>query len=224
LFGTLTLFESLLKIGQCPVVIVASSSAVYGSGFQGKPISENFKPRPATHYALSKLAQEIVALRYFDVFQLPVIIVRMFNLLGPGQSPDLACSAFAYQIALAELNGHSEIVSGDLSARRDFIDVRDAVRAFGLIAEKGKYGDIYNVCSGHAVPVRKCLEELLAMSPRQLKVRMDFGRVQKNDVPIQVGNARKLNQTTGWHPQISLHQSLSDLLASWRQRVRSGLE
>jgi GDP-4-dehydro-6-deoxy-D-mannose reductase len=224
MLGTVNLFDSLIEIGQRPVVIAASSSAVYGSGFGGRPISEKFKPRPMTHYAVSKLAQEIAALRYFDAFDLPVMIVRMFNLLGPGQSPDLACSAFARQIALAEIHDEDEIVTGDLSARRDFVDVRDAARAFALIAEKGKAGQIYNVCSGRAVLMRKCLDEMLSMSPRQFEVRMDAGKVQKNDVPIQVGDARKLNRISGWRPQIKLRQSLSDLLNDWRQRVKSELE
>jgi GDP-4-dehydro-6-deoxy-D-mannose reductase len=104
------------------------------------------------------------------------------------------------------------------------VDVRDAVRAFALLAENGKSGQVYNVCSGHAVLMRKCLDEMLSMSSRQFKVELDAGRVQKNDVPIQVGNPRKLNQITGWQPQISLKQSLSDLLEYWRQRVKSGLE
>jgi GDP-4-dehydro-6-deoxy-D-mannose reductase len=224
LLSTVTLFESLLRVGQCPVVIVASSSAVYGSGFAGRPITEKFKPRPATHYGVSKLTQETVALRYFDALQFPVMIARMFNLLGPGQSPDLACSAFARQIALAEVNGSHEIVTGDLSAYRDFVDVRDAVRAFTLLTEKGKSGQIYNVCSGRAVLMRKCLDVMLSMSSRQFQVRVDAGRVQKNDVPVQVGSARKLNERTGWRPQISLKQSLSDLVEYWRQKVKSGSE
>lgn len=224
LLGTVTLFESLLEVGKRPMVIVASSSAVYGSGFGGRPISETFKPRPMTHYAVSKLAQETAALRYFDAFQLPVLVVRMFNLLGPGQSPDLACSAFARQIALAEARQGDEIVTGDLSAHRDFVDVRDAVHAFALLAETGRSGQVYNVCSGQAIQMRKCLEEMLSMSPRPFKVRVDSERVQKNDVPIQVGSARKLNKVTGWHPQISLRESLSDLLNYWRQNAESGLE
>ena len=205
-------------------MVVASSSAVYGSGFAGRSISEKFKPRPLTHYAVSKLAQEIAALRYFDAFQLPVVVVRMFNLLGPGQPADLACSAFARQIALGELNGQTEIVTGNLDARRDFVDVRDAVRAFGLVAKKGKAGQVYNVCSGRAVAIRKCLDKMISMSPHQFKVRIDAERVQKNDVPVQIGSSHKLNQVTGWRPQISLKQSLSDLLNDWRQRVKSELE
>lgn len=224
LLGTVTLFESLLKSGQRPLVIIASSSAVYGFGFDGKPITEKVRPRPATHYAVSKLAQETAALHYFDAFQLPVIILRMFNLLGPGQSPDLACSAFARQMALAETSGNDEIVTGDLGACRDFVDVRDAVRAFALVAEKGKAGQVYNVCSEHAVSIRTCLNKMLSISPRQFRVRIDTDRLQINDLPIQIGDARKLHRVTGWSPQISLKQSLSDLLEYWRQKVKSGLE
>lgn len=224
LSGTVSLFESLLATGQKPVIVLASSSAVYGSGFDGRPISETFKPRPVTHYAVSKLAQEIAALRYFDALGWHVVVGRIFNLLGPGQSPDLACSAFARQIALAERDQLDEIITGDLSARRDFVDVRDAVRALAALAEKGKAGQVYNICSGRAVLMRKCLGEMLSMSPRTLQARVDAGRVQKNDVPIQVGSARKLNKLTGWRPQISLKRSLSDLLEYWRQRVQSGTE
>lgn len=224
LLGTVTLFESLRETGQRPAVIVASSSAVYGSGFGGRPITEKFKPRPVTHYGVSKLTQETAALRYFDVFQLPVLIVRMFNLIGPGQSPDLACSAFARQIALAEANGEHEIVTGDLSAYRDFVDVRDAVRAFVLLAERGRAGQVYNVCSGSEVLMRKCLEAMLSMSQRQLSARTDAARIQENDISRQVGDAGKLRRMTGWQPQISLRQSLSDLLDDWRQKVKSELE
>lgn len=224
LLGTVALFDSLMELEQHPVVVVASSSAVYGSGFGGRPISEKFKPRPVTHYAVSKLAQEIVALRYFDAFQIPVMILRMFNLLGPGQPADLACSAFARQIALAELRGENHIVTGNLEARRDFVDVRDAVRAFALIAEKGKPGQVYNVCSGRAVTLLQCLDQMVSMSPRQFNVRVDEDRVQNHDVPVQVGNVHKLNQITGWHPQISLRESLQALLNDWRERVKSEVE
>jgi GDP-4-dehydro-6-deoxy-D-mannose reductase len=222
--GTVVLLDQVMEGDRRPVVVVASSSAVYGRKSGAKPISERMRLHPITNYAVSKAAQEMAALRYYESFHLPVMIMRMFNLLGPGQPADLACSAFARQIALAELNGQTEIVTGNLDARRDFVDVRDAVRAFGLVAEKGKAGQVYNVCSGRAVAIRKCLDEMISMSPHQFKVRIDAERVQKNDVPVQVGSSLKLNQIAGWRPQISLKQSLSDLLNDWRQRVKSELE
>jgi len=138
LLGTVALFDTLMYLSARPVVVVASSSAVYGSGHGSRPISEKYMSRPVTHYAISKLAQEHAALRYFTAYQMPVMVVRMFNLLGPGQSPSLACSAFARQIALAEACGEGEILTGNLNSYRDFVDVRDAVRAFALAAEKGK--------------------------------------------------------------------------------------
>ncbi|MFN8384173.1 MAG: GDP-mannose 4,6-dehydratase [Anaerolineales bacterium] len=218
--GTLSLFDAIVASKYRPTVVVASSSAVYGRTSGEKPITERMQLHPVTDYAVSKAAQEMAALRYYDSYALPVMIVRMFNLLGPGQSADLACSAFARQIALAEQNGQTEIVTGNLDARRDFVDVRDAVRAFEAIAQKGKPGQIYNVCSERGVAIKKCLSEMVSMSTRQLSSRVDADRVQKNDVPVQVGSYQKLHNATGWSPKISLKQSLSDLLNDWRVRVK----
>lgn len=224
LLGTVALFDSIMESELRPVVIVASSSAVYGHKSGEEPISETADIHPITHYAASKAAQEMAALRYFNAQELPVIIMRMFNLLGPGQSPDLACSSFARQIAMAETGGGVEIATGNLDAQRDFVDVRDAVRAFVLAAEKGAPGQVYNVCSGRAVKIRACLDEMISMSPRQIKVNIDAGRIQSNDVPIQIGNAEKIKLATGWSPQIPLKQSLSDLLNDWRQKIKTKAE
>lgn len=224
LLGTVTLFEAVLKSSLRPLVVVASSSAVYGSKFGTEPISEKAELQPLTHYAVSKAAQEMVALRYFNAEKLPVIILRMFNLLGPGQPADLACSSFARQIARAETGENGEISTGHLNAQRDFVDVRDAVRAFMLAAEKGQPGQVYNVCSGRAVTIQSCLDEMISMSTCQIKVRVDVGRIQSNDVPIQIGNAEKIRLAVGWEPQIPLRQSLTDLLNDWRQRVKTEVE
>ncbi|MCQ3935853.1 MAG: GDP-mannose 4,6 dehydratase [Chloroflexi bacterium] len=221
LFGTLNLLEAIMQSELRPNLLVASSSAVYGLTKSARPITERSPLRPVTEYAVSKAAQETAALRYHYAFGLPVVIVRMFNLLGPGQSPDLACSAFARQIALAELSGETEIVTGNLDAKRDFVDVRDAVRAFALLAEKGGAGQIYNICSGRAVAIQKCLREMMSQSRKQLSARIEAARVQKNDVPVQVGSFQKLHKVTGWNPRISLKQSLSDLLDDWRERVKT---
>ena len=220
LFGTLNLFDAVMQSDIRPAMVVASSSAVYGLTSGSKPITERSPFHPVTDYAVSKAAQETAALRYHYAFGLPVFIVRMFNLLGPGQSSDLACSAFARQIALAELADQTEIVTGNLDARRDFVDVRDAVRAFMMVAEKGEAGQTYNVCSGRAMGIKKCLSEMMSRSKKRLSVRVDAGRVQKNDIPVQVGSYQKLHKAAGWSPKISLKQSLSDLLDDWRERVK----
>lgn len=220
LFGTLNLLDAVMQMEKRPKVILASSSAVYGLTKGLPPITERSPLHPVTEYAVSKVAQETAALRYHYAFGLDVIIIRMFNLLGPGQSPDLACSAFARQIALAEISEQTEIVTGNLDAKRDFVDVRDAVRAFALLAEKGKAGQTYNVCSGNAVAIEQCLSEMMSQSNKQLSARIDAARVQKNDVPVQVGSFQKLHKVTGWNPRISLKESLSDLLADWRERIK----
>lgn len=224
LFGTLNLLNAVLQLEKRPKVVLASSSAVYGLTKSVRPITERSPLRPVTEYAVSKVAQETAALRYHYAFGLDVVIVRMFNLLGPGQSPDLACSAFARQIALAEFSEQTEIVTGNLDAKRDFVDVRDAARAFVLLAEKGEAGQAYNVCSGNAVAIQECLQEMMLQSQKQLSARVDAARVQKNDVPVQVGSFQKLHKVTGWNPRISLKQSLSDLLNDWRERVKLELK
>ena len=218
--GTVTLLEAVVKSGSRAVMCVASSSAVYGAGVGKKPITENFKPRPVTHYAVSKLAQEMVALRYWMTLGLPIILVRTFNLLGPGLSPVMACSDFARQIAQAEKQGRPAVIStGDLSARRDFVDVRDAVRAYMLLAGQGRAGQVYNVASGRAIAIRECLDFLRGQAKVPIEAVVDAARVQKNDVPLQIGSARRLHEVTGWQAEISVEQSLRDMLDDWRRKV-----
>jgi len=221
LFGTLNLLDAVMQMERRPKIILASSSAVYGLTKSARPITERSLLRPVTEYAVSKMAQETAALRYHYAFGLDVVIVRMFNLLGPGQSPDLACSAFARQIALAEVTEQTEIVTGNLDAKRDFVDVRDVVRAFALLAEKGEAGQTYNVCSERAVAIQGCLQEMMSQSQKQLSARVDAARVQKNDIPVQVGSFQKLHKVTGWNPRIPLKESLADLLNDWRERVKT---
>jgi GDP-4-dehydro-6-deoxy-D-mannose reductase len=221
LFGALNLLDAVMQMEKRPKVLLASSSAVYGLTKSARPITERSPLRPVTEYAVSKAAQETAALRYHYAFGLDVVIARMFNLLGPGQSPDLACSAFARQIALAEISDQNEIVTGNLDAKRDFVDVRDAARAFAMLTEKGEAGQTYNVCSGNTVAIQECLSEMMLRSKKQLSARVDPARIQKNDIHVQVGSFHKLKKVTGWNPRIPLHESLADLLDDWRERIKS---
>ncbi|NLI76667.1 MAG: NAD-dependent epimerase/dehydratase family protein [Candidatus Riflebacteria bacterium] len=222
--GTLMLFETLAGTGIRPLVVVASSSAVYGPGQDESPILETQPVRPVTPYGLTKVIQEEIAYRYFRTVGIPVICTRAFNLVGPGQSPVLALSAFCRQIALAEAGEIPPVLRvGNLSAKRDFLDVRDAVRAMVLLARDGQPGEAYNICSQQAVGVQECLDHLVAQSRIPIEIIRDPNLVQANDVPVQVGHFGKLHEATGWQPGWALWPSLSDMLEDWRENIRSGL-
>ncbi len=218
--GTLSLFEALLETGIKPRVILASSSAVYGAGQGKRLISEKFPLRPITDYAVSKVAQEAIGQRFWFGNGIPVIIARTFNTLGPGQPETLACSAFARQIAFAENNEQIHSIQiGNLNTHRDFVDIRDVTNALALLSIQGKPGEAYNICSGKTVSIQECLNELLKLSRKPLQVSKDPTKLQKNDVPIQIGTPAKLKQATRWDPQFSTKQSLADMLNDWRKRI-----
>jgi GDP-4-dehydro-6-deoxy-D-mannose reductase len=150
-----------------------------------------------------------------------VIRTRAFNILGPRQSPQFVGSAVARQVADIERGKRKPLIEvGNLDAQRDFVDVRDAVRAYWLALEGGKAGEAYNVCSGKARSIHSLLDGLLALSTMQgIEVRQDPKRVQEVDVPIQVGDYAKLHHQTGWRPGIPFEKSLRDLLDYWRERT-----
>lgn len=218
--GTLTLFEALITTEAKPSVLIASSSSVYGPGAGKRPISENFSLRPFTNYAASKIAQEYTAIRFFHSHKIPVFITRTFNLLGPGQSPQLACSSFARQIAIQENAAKPEpIKTGDINNHRDFLDIRDAINAYEKVILHGKAGAAYNVCSGQSMQLKECLDILLKMSRQPLNSQIEKNRKQKSDIPIQIGNNNFLRESLNWKPEIGIVDSLNDLLNFWRIKI-----
>jgi len=220
ILGTKTLLDAIKDLSVRPVFLLASSSAIYGRGYGGRLITERFKPRPETPYAVSKLDAEQMARTYFKSYGIPVIIARVFNLIGPRQPPSLACSTFARQIALAEKSGpEGTVEAGNLEASRDYSDVRDVVRAYALLARLGRPGSVYNICSGKAVSTWECLDTLVKMARVPLKTEVYQNRYQTNDIPFQVGSAERLRRVTGWQPLVSFQQSLADLLEYWRKEV-----
>jgi GDP-4-dehydro-6-deoxy-D-mannose reductase len=220
--GTEVLLEALQETGLDSTILITGSSAVYGPVEQANlPIHETQPFRPLNSYAVSKIVQEMVAYTYHARYNMRVVRTRAFNLVGPGQSPSLACSAFARQIAHIE-GGQSEpvVCVGNLTPRRDFVDVRDGVCAYRLVAEQGFPGQVYNVCSGQAISIRTCLDELLNLAQVPVEVTQDPDRMRASDVPVSVGDGSLLQIQTGWHAAIPLKRSLVDLLDDWRQRVQ----
>ena len=214
--GTHHLFEGLRRAGVRARVVLPSSAMVYATA--EAPLTEDHQLVPRSPYALSKLAQELVG-RHAMNNDLHVSIARAFNHLGPRQDPNFAASGFARRIADIEAGrSEAEIAVGNLNARRDLTDVRDTIRAYRLILERGEGGRAYNVCSGRAVSIGELLEMLLARARVPIRVRVDTMRYRPNDIPYLVGDHTRISTELGWEPQIPLDRTLDDLLKFWRIR------
>jgi GDP-4-dehydro-6-deoxy-D-mannose reductase len=197
-------------------VLVVSSAEVYGVvGPEQLPLGESTPTAPASPYAASKLAAEAVALQAWRGYRQPVIVVRPFNHIGPGQSPNFFVPALAKRIVEARRSGAGSLRVGTLTTRRDFTDVRDVVAAYRLLIEKGVPGDVYNVCSGRDVAMSEVAAHLLALAGADLTLETDPELVRPVDVPVLRGDAGRLHVATGWEPSIPLATTLADVLASW---------
>jgi GDP-4-dehydro-6-deoxy-D-mannose reductase len=217
----LHLLEALVRWRPLCRTLTISSNEIYGLvQSEDLPIDEETPLRPNSPYGVSKIAQDMMALQYWNSHRLPVIRARSFNHLGPGQSDDFAASAFARQIAEIEAGQRPPVVRvGNLSAQRDFTDVRDVVRAYWLLVTHGEPGECYNVGSGQPHAIQWLLDTLLELSAERVTVEIDPQRLRPSDVPCSYCNNRKLAAVTGWRPEIDLRTTLLDLLNSWREQV-----
>lgn len=217
--GTLNVLQAALEAG-CARMLVVSSADVYGIVAEADlPITETHPLRPVSPYAVSKVAADYLGLQAWLGRNLEVVRVRAFNHLGPGQSDRFVAPAIASRIAANERDGGDEVPVGNLAARRDVTDVRDVVRAYRLLAESGAPGEAYNVCSGADVAVSELADRLLAMATKPMRLVVDPERHRPVDVPVLRGDRTKLERATGWRPEISLDQTLADVLDDWRSRV-----
>lgn len=220
--GTDNLLAAIYNNFRSARILVAGSAAEYGLVPANElPISETCPLRPLGPYGLSKAAQGLLAWQYYQRYGLEVVRTRTFNLTGPGEPETQVVSSVARQIARIEARGGSrELLVGNLDAVRDFIDVRDAARAYWLVALKGKPGEVYNVCSGHGVRIGMILNRLLGMTSSQVSVRQVAERFTPGDVPVQVGNVARLQVLSDFRCTFSLDDSLSQLLDEARDRER----
>ena len=213
--GTHHVVDAVQSAGlDCPVLITGSA-LVYRPSTTA--ISEESIVGPSSPYGLSKLAQELAAQQSGAR---RVLIARPFNHAGPAQSDAYVTSSFARQIAEAEAGLTPAVLNvGNLESRRDITDVRDTVRAYRLLVERGTPARPYNVCSGQAYRIRDLLDILVAMSRVTLEVRADPLRMRPSDNPVVLGDNRRIRAEVGWTPQIPIEQTLGDLLDYWRTRV-----
>jgi len=221
LVSQLNVLEGVARHAPAARVLVVGSSEEYGHARpEDLPLAESAPLRPDSPYAVSKIAQDFMGLQYHLGGHLAVIRVRPFNLIGPGQSDRFAMPSFARQIAEAEAGVRPPVIEvGNLSARRDYTDVRDAVRAYALALERGRVGEVYNVAGGAVRSVREMLDTLCAIAGCSLEVKVDPTRFRPSDAPIIQGDSRRIHDDVGWVPEIPIEQSLRDVLDEWRRKV-----
>jgi len=221
--GSLCLLETAVKdLGCRPRILLVGSADVYRSRPDDKPMNEETQFRPLSPYAASKAAVDYLGVIYWRNYGLEVLRTRSFNHFGPGQEPVFVMSSFARQVAAIELGLQEPVVNvGNLNVKRDFTDVRDVVRAYRLIMEKGSPGDVYNVSSFNAVSIDEMLDMMLALTSVRIEKRIDPSLVRKTDNPVLAGDNTKLRDHTGWVPEIALKKTLNDMLNYWRDRLKN---
>jgi GDP-4-dehydro-6-deoxy-D-mannose reductase len=220
--GTFYLFEAVRKFVPDAKVLYVSSSDVYGFLPGGedrgeKAFSEEDPFRLTNPYALSKMDGELLAGFYGRIENLDVIIARPFPHTGPGQSSDFVCSDWARQVIQIDRGAQEPVMRvGNLDVKRDFTDVRDTVRAYVLLMQKGRRGEVYNICRGEGVSLKEILEIFLSAASKAVAVEQDQEKMRKVDIPFLVGDNRKIKKETSWEPCVPLEKTLLDLLDYWR--------
>jgi GDP-4-dehydro-6-deoxy-D-mannose reductase len=214
------LFEGLRRLTDKPRVLVACSGHVYAP--QPRPIREDDEVKPASPYATSKLAAEMLAGQAWREDGIPVIIARAFNHIGPRQNPSFVAPSIARQIALIEAGRLEPVLTmGNLEAKRDLTDVRDTVLAYAALLNRGEPGQPYNVCSGRGIAVGELVHAFVTRARKQVRIEQDPARFRPNDPPLLVGDRGRITAETGWAPRIPFEQTVDDLLHYWRAQVQT---
>ena len=222
--GTLNLLEAVrpLPTGERPAVLSIGSCEEYGPQPESThPLKEDAGLNPLSPYGISKVAQTLLCRQYVRSHDLPVIMTRSFSHTGPGHDTRFAFPNFARQIAAAEAGvGPNEILTGDLSPVRDFLDIRDVVVAYRLLLKEGRPGEIYHVSSGKPLTISQGLEILVGGAKCAITVRKDPELCRPSDTPILVGDNSKLCRDTGWEPEWKIEDTLMDLLDAARKEFK----
>jgi len=221
IIGQTYIFEAVRALQLDPTIQIAGSSEEYGLVLPDEvPIKETNPLRPLSPYAVSKVAQDLLAYQYFESYGLKTVRTRGFNHTGPRRGEVFVTSNFAKQIASIEAELQEPVIRvGNLESVRDFTDVRDTVRAYWLAVEKGRPGEVYNIASGREITIRQLLDKLVELSRTRVEVEIDPDRLRPSDVEVLIGDASKFHADTGWEPSIPLEQTLRDTLDFWRQKL-----
>jgi len=220
--GTDTVLRAARSLPTPPTVIIPGSAAEYGLLKTGEFITEATPLRPISAYGVSKVAQTLTGLGYAWRGEVPVIVGRIFNVTGPGESDKMLGGAIASQIAAIEAGNNPPVVRvGNLTPYRDYVDIRDAVRALGLLWRKGQAGQVYNICSGQPVQIQHIVDTLVELARCPITVEPDAERQRPSDIPFCAGDPTRIRAEVGWTPDYPLAQTLRDMLNGWRRACRT---
>lgn len=212
----INLFEEAIAQDTRPGFLIISSGSLYDP-HDKLPLTETSSVVPSSPYAVSKLVQEQFA-AYYSNRGFNCVVARPFNHIGPGQSLGFIVPDLVSQVVNGGKDRHKKVLVGNLESKRDYTDVRDIARAYRLLAEKGKPGNIYNVCSGVAISGNELLEKITKQSGSKVEMVKDQALIRPSDNPIIYGSHKKLTKDTGWEPKIKLEQTLADVLEEWKKK------
>ena len=226
--GTANLLEAARKMrdqsGYDPAILVVSTGEVYGRAMgDALPVTEESPLRPATPYAVSKAAADMLGQSYRTAYGMKVLVARPYNHAGPRQSPSFVCSDFGRCFAqFARGLAEPELKVGELRARRDFTDVRDVVRAYWMLLDRESNHSVFNVCSGVTHEIGEIVRLLEQASGIKAKIMPDPVRMRSYDLSVLSGSNSRLIETTGWSPGIPFHQTVRDVYAYWLAELGQG--
>lgn len=216
--GSVNVMDAVRVLDYKPRVLLIGSGEEYGHVHESEvPIIEDNAVRPGNIYAATKVCQNLIGKIYVDAYGMDMMSVRAFNHIGPNQAPMFVVADFCKQVAEIEAGKKDPVLYvGNLSAKRDFTDVRDVVRAYSMLMERGQAGETYNVGSGHAIEIRRILDMILELSKKEIKIEIAEEKFRPIDVPIIEADTQKLFYSTGWKQEIPIEKTLEETLNYWR--------
>jgi len=217
--GTYNLLEAAMLLPSTPRILNVSTSQVHAPS--DDILTETSPLSPDNPYAASKAMAELLRVQYRKYTDGGIITARSFNHTGPGQMPSFVLPSIAKQFAEMEAGLRApSLIVGNVEVKRDFTDVRDVVRAYSALLDKGRTGEVYNVCSGSAVRLADCIRKFEAISGISIEINTDPARLRSNEISQIFGDSTKIRTETGWNPQIPLEKTIQDLLDYWREKIK----
>lgn len=219
----LNLVDQVRILGLCCRILSVGSSEEYGNvSKESLPLQENLTVKPTSPYAVARVSQEMLSNLYSNSYNVDLVLTRSFNHIGPGQKDVFVISSFAKKLTDIKKSKSlsNNITVGNLNVIRDFLDVRDVVKAYYLLLHRGKKGEIYNICSGKGYSLKEILSQMMDILDINVEIRIDDNLIRPNENSIIIGCNKKIGNEIGWKPTISIKNSLEDIIDYWIDKTQ----